>query len=72
MGNITSIGPLLEGETIDGSKVFHKATPSLLTTYKEKIYAKEKDLKYRLCTWMHLIGFNGTKNNKAKVINLCY
>ena len=48
MGNITSIGPLLERETIDGSKVFHKATPSLLTTYKEKIYAKEKDLKYRL------------------------
>jgi hypothetical protein len=53
MGNITSIGPLLERETIDGSKVFHKATPSLLTTYKEKIYAKEKDLKYRLASnWL--------------------
>lgn len=30
----TSIGPLFDNETIDGSKVFHKATPSLLTTYK--------------------------------------
>jgi hypothetical protein len=47
MGYITSIGPLLERETIDGSKVFHKATPSLLTTYKERIYDKEKHLKYR-------------------------
>jgi hypothetical protein len=45
MGNVTSIGPLLERETIDGSKVFHKSTPSLRTTYKEEILVKVEYLK---------------------------
>jgi hypothetical protein len=40
-GNHTSIGPLFDKEIIDGSKVFSKATPSLLTIYKDKIFAKK-------------------------------
>jgi hypothetical protein len=40
-GNHTSIGPQFDKETIDGSKVFNKATPSLLTIYKDKIFAKK-------------------------------
>uniref|UniRef100_A0A0A9H7V3 Uncharacterized protein n=1 Tax=Arundo donax TaxID=35708 RepID=A0A0A9H7V3_ARUDO len=34
--NSASIGPLLDSEIIDGSKVFHKAPPSLLTTSATK------------------------------------